>query len=44
MAVGTLKNQVTTTGPNHYSCILCQEEQDVTHNDRAMVLAAYVQK
>ena len=26
------------------TCILCQEEHDVTHNDRAMVLAAFVQK
>lgn len=29
---------------NKYTCILCQEEQQVTHDSQAMVLATFVQK
>ena len=26
------------------TCILCQEQQEITHNERAMVLAAFIHK
>lgn len=34
----------SSTFDNKYTCILCQEEQLVTHDSQAMVLASFVQK
>ncbi|XP_025197910.1 E3 ubiquitin-protein ligase UBR2 [Melanaphis sacchari] len=34
----------SSTFDNRYTCILCQEEQLVTHDSQAMVLATFVQK
>lgn len=34
----------SSTFDNRYTCILCQEEQVVTHDSQAMVLATFVQK
>lgn len=34
----------SSTFDNRYTCILCQEEQMVTHDSQAMVLATFVQK
>ncbi|XP_050524886.1 E3 ubiquitin-protein ligase UBR2 [Daktulosphaira vitifoliae] len=35
---------ISSTFDNRYTCILCQEEQIVTHDSQAMVLATFVQK
>ncbi|VVC24842.1 Zinc finger, UBR-type,Zinc finger, RING/FYVE/PHD-type,Winged helix-turn-helix DNA-binding domain,Ribosomal [Cinara cedri] len=34
----------SSTFDSKYTCILCQEEQQVTHDSQAMVLATFVQK
>ncbi|XP_063428523.1 E3 ubiquitin-protein ligase UBR2-like isoform X1 [Mytilus trossulus] len=44
VALGRNQTSVGYVGCQHATCILCQEEQDVRHNSRAMVLAAYIQR
>ena len=46
VAVGANRTPVTmATLPNsRATCILCQEEQDIVYNDRALVLSALVQR
>ena len=44
VALGRKQTSVGYVGVQHVTCILCQEEQDVRHNSRAMVLAAYIQR
>ena len=44
VAIGPKRTVSSQNGVIRQTCILCQEEQDITHEDRAMVLAAYVQK
>lgn len=44
VAVGPQRTpSAVTTVPKH-TCILCQEEHEITHNGRAMVLAGFVQR
>lgn len=43
VALGPLRTK-SGTFDNRYTCILCQEEQLVTHDSQAMVLATFVQK
>lgn len=44
VALGPKQSMSSQGSVIRQTCILCQEEQDITHNDRAMVLAAFVQK
>lgn len=43
VALGAKRSAPVAT-TDRQMCILCQEEQDILHNDRAMVLSAFVQK
>ena len=44
IAIGPSQSGTGALGAIRQTCILCQEEQDITHNDRAMVLACFIQK
>ncbi|XP_050407008.2 E3 ubiquitin-protein ligase UBR2 isoform X1 [Patella vulgata] len=44
VALGQSRNNAATGNPIMATCILCQEEHEVTVNGKAMVLAAYVQR
>ncbi|XP_052769327.1 E3 ubiquitin-protein ligase UBR2-like isoform X1 [Mya arenaria] len=44
VAVGAKRTRVTGAQPQIGTCILCQEEQEITHTSKAMVLTAFVQK
>ena len=44
VAVGPRKTPVSSSLSARATCILCQEEQDVTLTEKAMVLTAFVQK
>ncbi|XP_048736873.2 E3 ubiquitin-protein ligase UBR2-like isoform X4 [Ostrea edulis] len=44
VAVGKFKSLPCNIGITKATCILCQEEQEVSHNSRAMVLAGFVQR
>ncbi|ESO96461.1 hypothetical protein LOTGIDRAFT_115669, partial [Lottia gigantea] len=44
VALGQGRNNVATASPTMATCILCQEEQEVCVNGKAMVLAAYIQR
>jgi E3 ubiquitin-protein ligase UBR2 len=44
VAVGKHTSLPCSIGITKATCILCQEEQEVTHNSRAMVLAGFVQR
>ena len=44
IAVGPRKTPVSSNLSARATCILCQEEQDVTLIEKAMVLTAFVQK
>lgn len=44
VAVGPRKTTTSTYFALRATCILCQEEQDVTLTEKEMVLTAFVQK
>jgi len=44
VAVGAKRTAVLAPQPQVGSCILCQEEQEITTENTAMVLTAFVQK
>ncbi|XP_048259504.1 E3 ubiquitin-protein ligase UBR2-like isoform X2 [Haliotis rufescens] len=44
VALGSCRSSAVVTAPIHATCILCQEEQEVTCSGKAMVLAAFVQR
>ncbi|CAH1791627.1 unnamed protein product [Owenia fusiformis] len=44
VALGRKKCPLVVTGNNRVTCILCQEEQDVTATDKSMVLTAFIQQ
>ncbi|XP_060067571.1 E3 ubiquitin-protein ligase UBR2-like isoform X1 [Ylistrum balloti] len=44
VALGRNRSKVASPVPCKGMCILCQEEQEVKHSGRAMVLAAFVQR
>ena len=44
VVLGSNRSPSSTTGVIKQTCILCQEEQEVKHNERAMVLSALVQQ
>ncbi|XP_064624216.1 E3 ubiquitin-protein ligase UBR2-like isoform X2 [Lineus longissimus] len=44
VAVGAKRSPGVVTGITQATCILCQEEQDISFSDRAMVLAAFIQR
>lgn len=43
-AIGLNKSMASNMTVSKQVCILCQEEQDITHTGRAIVLAAFIQK
>ena len=43
-AIGLKKSTPSNMTLSKQVCILCQEEQEIAHTGRAMVLAAFVQK
>ena len=43
-AIGLKKSTPSNMILSKQVCILCQEEQEIAHTGRAMVLAAFVQK
>ncbi len=44
IALGPHQSPLKVTGPVTVTCILCQEEQRISHSARAMVLSAFVQQ
>jgi hypothetical protein len=44
VALGPNQTPRPNTGPVYYTCILCQEEQALTKQNDALVLAAFVQQ
>ncbi|XP_005107156.1 E3 ubiquitin-protein ligase UBR2 isoform X1 [Aplysia californica] len=44
IALGPHQSSLKVTGPLSVTCILCQEEQRISHSGRAMVLSAFVQQ
>ena len=44
VVVGPHRSESVGNGQRTETCILCQEEQEIRHDVRAMVLAAFVQK
>ena len=44
VALGPNRTAATVTGPIQVTCILCQEEQEISCSAKAMVLAAFVQR
>ncbi|XP_021345433.1 E3 ubiquitin-protein ligase UBR2-like isoform X2 [Mizuhopecten yessoensis] len=44
VALGKKRSKVVSPVPCKGMCILCQEEQEIKHSGRAMVLAAFVQR
>ncbi|XP_041351534.1 E3 ubiquitin-protein ligase UBR2-like isoform X2 [Gigantopelta aegis] len=44
VALGPHRSQANVTGPIQATCILCQEEQEISCSGKAMVLAAFVQR
>ncbi|XP_061173944.1 E3 ubiquitin-protein ligase UBR2-like isoform X1 [Saccostrea echinata] len=44
VALGKYRSTPCSIGITKATCILCQEEQEISHNSRAMVLAGFVQR
>ncbi|KAI0239314.1 E3 ubiquitin-protein ligase UBR2 [Lamellibrachia satsuma] len=44
IAVGSKRSISSMTSVMLETCILCQEKQEITHNERAMVLASFIHK
>lgn len=44
VALGKYQSLPCSIGITKATCILCQEEQEISHNSRAMVLAGFVQR
>ena len=44
VALGPNRSTVSPTGAMKQTCILCQEEQIITHSAPAMVIAAFTQR
>ncbi len=44
VAIGCKKSSPSNLNVSKQTCILCQEEQEITHQGKAMVLSAFVQK